>query len=164
MAWGTHMPVLIHLVNKTTGPILELGTGLYSTPFLHWACFDKKRELVSYDSEEKYFNLSAQYGSDYHQVNFVIDWDHIPITNKKWDIAFIDNHPGEKRKDLALKVKDCARFIILHDAWWKEDAVYQYKSIYPFFKYTYIHPVTRKGPTAIVSNFEDVESFYKGLI
>ena len=36
--WGSHLPVLIHLMNHTTGDVLELGTGLYSTPYLHHAC------------------------------------------------------------------------------------------------------------------------------
>ena len=37
---GTHLPVLMDIVSKTDGPILEIGTGVFSTPYLHWACFN----------------------------------------------------------------------------------------------------------------------------
>ena len=49
---GSHLPVLIKMVLMTDGPILELGTGFFSTPVLHWLCAEKKRKLVSYDSSE----------------------------------------------------------------------------------------------------------------
>ena len=61
ITWGSHLPILIKLVGETTGDILELGIGLYSTPFLHWSCFPNKRKLVSYESAEGYIKLLKPY-------------------------------------------------------------------------------------------------------
>ena len=43
--WSSHLPVLIKLMAMTSGDVLEVGTGIYSTPFLHWACFSQGRNL-----------------------------------------------------------------------------------------------------------------------
>ena len=48
-AWSSYLPLLIKVLQCSEGPVLELGTGLVSTPVLHWLCFDMGRELVSYD-------------------------------------------------------------------------------------------------------------------
>lgn len=43
--YGTHLPALLDALNWTTGPVLEMGAGFWSTPVLHQICFD--RELVT---------------------------------------------------------------------------------------------------------------------
>ena len=52
--WSSHLPVLIKIMSITTGDVLEIGTGIYSTPFLHWACFGKKRNILSIENNDKY--------------------------------------------------------------------------------------------------------------
>ena len=158
--WGTHLPVLIKLLSVTNGPVLELGMGLYSTPFLHWACYDKKRPLVSYDSDEKYFHMNEEYRSDFHEVSLVSDWDKI-IIEKPWDVVLVDCHPDTKRKELAMRLKNHAKFIVLHDSYWKDDYAYHYKEIYPSFKYKFDHTALRRTPTTVISNFVNVSEVMK---
>ncbi len=58
--YGTHMACLIAAVINTTGPVLELGSGHYSTPLLHVLCspHDGKpaRLLVSTETELNWLN------------------------------------------------------------------------------------------------------------
>jgi hypothetical protein len=86
---GSHLPLLMKLLDQTNGPVLELGMGLFSTPFLHWACYEKKRSLVSYENKKDFydmfvFNDKREIGNDYsyHDVCFVKDnnWDSIDLS------------------------------------------------------------------------------------
>jgi len=154
--WGTHLPVLIQLMDKTAGDVLELGTGVFSTPYLHYACMLQGRKLVSYENDPEYYeaNLGYQNIKGDHTVSFVDDWSKIPI-EKKWDIAFIDVLPEIERKELARRLKDCATYVVLHDAQNKWEETYQYSEIYPLFKYKFFYkPFWPK--TAILSNFKEI--------
>lgn len=153
-AWGSHIPVLLKMTQRTTGPILELGMGLFSTPILHWICFDSQRHLVSYDSEPTYFNSNAQYATDFHEVYLADNWDNIDI-NKPWDIAFIDLSPPLKRKDMAKKLSLCAKFVILHDTQARVRREYCYDEIYPLFKYRFDYNIAKPW-TTVLSNYEDI--------
>ena len=151
--YGTYLPVLIKVVNNTDGPILELGMGMYSTPYLHWACKDKERELVSYDLNSEYFKVNKQYESDYHKVFLTEDWDKIEI-ERLWDIVFIDVSPAEQRKELAKRVARHAKFVILHDSDDNVDKLYRYSEIYNLFKYKYRYNYLAVKPnTVVLSNF-----------
>ena len=152
--WGSHLPVLMKLFPLTSGVILELGTGIYSTPYLHWSCFLANRKLISYESQEKYYEKARQYRNSRHRVRFAEDWDKLDIEGF-FDIIFIDIHPGSKRKNLAAKLKDSGLFIVLHDSEPTEDDCYKYSEIYPLFKYQYHY--TKINPnTSVLSNFLDI--------
>ena len=76
--WGSHLPVLIKVMSLTKGSVLEMGMGLYSTPFLHWSCY-KERILVSYDNEKEFFEINKQYHEGLHEVYFVDNWSKANI-------------------------------------------------------------------------------------
>lgn len=155
--WGSHLPVLIKLVSITSGPILELGGGLYSTPFLHWACFPTKRKLVSYDNDPKYFQQIFQYKDDFHEVGLVTNWDDVNV-NYPWDIVFVD-HTTERRGIDAKRVANLAKYVVLHDSDpVKHNEVYGYASVYPLFKYRFDYKETSPN-TTILSNFIDLSNF-----
>ena len=72
--YGSHLVALIKLMKITNGPVLEMGGGFFSTPYLHWACWPD-RKLVTYDNQPKYFNEIKQYESDYHKLYLIDNWD-----------------------------------------------------------------------------------------
>ena len=148
------MPVLIKLVAITNGPILELGGGINSTPFLHWACFQNKRELVTYDNNPEYFGVIKQYECDFHKVNLVENWDDIPI-ERPWDLAFVDHAPDFRRKTEIARLANFAKYIIIHDSETKVSHFYKYEEIYPLFKYNFKYRAV-KPHTSVLSNFVDV--------
>src|SRR3954465_681875 len=61
METSTHFPLLIKLVQMTQGPILELGSGLFSTPLLHWLCFEQERELHTWEKYEHYLDFAKKF-------------------------------------------------------------------------------------------------------
>ena len=118
--YASHFPVLAAALAKTTGPVLELGMGWGSTPMLHAMCAPKLRILNSLETDKNWYKQFESFDCDFHSVLRVPDWKDIMAQFGmshvlKWDVAFIDCSPGEIRKDLAMRLKGKAKFILLHD-------------------------------------------------
>lgn len=159
MHYGSYLPVLVKCLSLTTGDVLELGTGIFSTPILHWICSAQKRNLVSYENDGKYFDLFniKSYENEFHQIHLIDDWDSIEI-EKEWDVVFVDHKPAERRKIDILRVANFADFIVIHDTCWRDDKHYHYKEIFPLFKYRYDYNDYRPH-TTVLSNLVDLNGF-----
>ena len=153
---GSHLPVLMKLVHDTPGAILEMGCGIYSTIFLHWACYPTKRRLVTYESKPEWFRFLSQFGNDFHEVHLVENWDSICLS-EPWSVAFIDHAPDERRY-LDIKKLLHADYVVAHDAENRRDKKYRYSSIYPLFKYRHKYSGAFP-PTLILSNRVDLSKF-----
>ena len=136
LAYGTHLPCLIKALGKTSGDILELGTGIFSTPYLRYQCMLSNRKLVSYENFREWYDFMLKYWtSNYnHEINFIDEYSQAPI-DKDWDIILIDQTPDSSRSEEALRLKDRAKYIILHDANPSNYKVTGYDKIYSQFKY-----------------------------
>jgi hypothetical protein len=138
----------------TTGPIAELGVGGFSTPILHGLCELAKRPLVSYENDPDFYEWAKYYGTDWHDVIYVQDWEHVNLSDP-WSVAFVDHAPKSTRSGVAAKVVH-AEYVVAHDS---EDRQYRYAEILPLFKwvknYTLLHP-----HTLILSNHHPVEELW----
>jgi hypothetical protein len=157
--YASHLPVLIKVISITDGPVLELGIGMFSTPYLHWACYSKKRELVSYENEQGYIARFKSYENDYHKLIFTDNWDNIKI-DRPWDMAFIDHEsrPNSRRSIEARRLANFAKYVVLHDTEPSYDKEYKYSEIYPLFKYRYDFKDALPN-TSVLSNFVDLTNF-----
>lgn len=150
---GSHLYALIRVMPITTGPVLEMGVGLNSTPFLHWACLNK-RKLMSYESDPKYLRLFRGYATKMHEMTLVEDYSQADI-EKPWDVALIDHHPNERRKEDIKRLAGYVKYLVVHDTNPKLEHAYHYIEIYPLFKYRVDYPVARTH-VSVLSNFVDV--------
>lgn len=159
MQFGSHIPVLLKCLSLTSGDVLELGTGIFSTPLLHWLCSPNRRRLFSYENDAKYLDLYdlCSYEDEYHQIILVDDWDKIDLA-QPWDVAFIDHKPAERRRVDLLRLANYAKYIIVHDSGWREEKHYHYKDIFPVFKYRYDYTAYRPN-TTVLSNLVDLSDF-----
>ncbi len=164
--YGTHMAPLIQAVNKTEGPILELGTGIFSTPYLHYQGILSKRHITSYDNDEawlKKFSTSDyhahRYEGQYHSFIYVDDWDKADI-EKPWDVALIDHSPSDRRIVDIKRLAQWAKYIIIHDSHERHERVYHYSEIYPLFKYR-TNWEGDANPATVLSNLVDLSNFWK---
>ena len=68
--WGSHIQLLSSAAIATTGDILEMGTGDFSTPMLHdiVASSSPPRMLVSSDTDLGWLFKFASKRSEYHQL------------------------------------------------------------------------------------------------
>lgn len=161
---GSHLPILSRILAMSDGPVLELGMGLFSTPYLHWACFDKKRRLVSYENKKDFYELfifddKRELGNDYkyHEVKFVenSDWDKIDIS-EHWGVVLVDHNPGPRRKEEIRRLANNADYIVVHDTNGRNDWYYHYTEIFSLFKYHYRTKVYPE--TSVLSNFKDLSN------
>ena len=132
LKYGTHLPCLIQAFGKTTGDILELGAGVFSTPYLHYACTLSKRKLVSYENFQEWYDFLKTYENEYHEVNFVEKFADAPI-DKPWDIVLIDQTPDSSRSEEIRRLANLVKYIVIHDANPSNDKVTKYSTIYPLF-------------------------------
>ena len=155
---GSHIPVLIKAMGISEGPVLELGTGLNSTPVLHWLCHEMKRKMDSYESIPMFHRIAWNYENDFHKTHFVTDWDKDLQIDRHWGVVFIDHAPGKRRNVEMARLADNADYVIVHDTEPRSDWHYKYSN--SFDKYKYRYDYTDAYPhTSIFSNFKDLHEF-----
>jgi len=143
-------------VQITSGPILELGCGLYSTTPLHWECFVPQRKLVTYENNPYYFEFLKAYETPWHEVHCIDDWDAIDISGP-WAVAFVDHAPGERR-GIELGRVTHAEYVVCHDSEGRNDRRYHMSKAVPLYKYKFEY--TGAYPhTSIYSNVHQVSEF-----
>lgn len=113
--WTTYMPILAKIVAITNGSILELGTGFFSTPYLHWACYPTKRKLVSYENSSFYAHIASQYTDSFHDIYVTGSYEEIDI-EKEWDVVFIDFFEVQDRQKLLERLLKYAKYVVIHDS------------------------------------------------
>ena len=167
---GSHLPVLIKLFYSTTGPILEMGCGLFSTVFLFWACVAAQRRLVTMESEQKFYDWLTDFKNqknkcymDFHKIVKIDNWDNADLS-ENWGLAFVDHVPDDRRViDIARLTH--AEYVVVHDAEPREDnkrilrGHQPLSSIHKLFRYKYLY--TGANPnTLILSNKHDLSGFH----
>jgi hypothetical protein len=157
VGYSSHLPVLMKVMNMTYGPVLELGTGMYSTPYLHWACYPTRRRLLSIDSQSKYLDLMERFRCDWHSLQLVNNWDDANIAGH-WDVVLVDHEPCGRRIQEIKRLANSALYIVVHDSELRRDKDYHYKEIYPLFEYKWdfkdVYP-----HTCILSNYMVLKDF-----
>lgn len=129
--FATHLPILAASVAHTTGAVLELGCGAYSTPILHALCSVSGRELVSLEGDPECYEILKRFNRGNHRVQFVPDWSKVEIA-RPWDVVLVDHAPGLDRIVKIQALKSHARIIIAHDT---EHRSYNYEPTFATFKY-----------------------------
>ena len=119
-AYGTHQPILIEALKRTSGDVIELGTGDFSTPQLHKLCKNSNRKLVSIDTDEQWLNRYRNLENKNHKIILQnkfekYHWD-CPLLFKKYGLALVDNAPGESRVSNIRKLKTKTDVILAHDS------------------------------------------------
>lgn len=154
-ARGSHLPVLMKLLRVTDGTVLELGSGMYSTAFLHWACWPK-RKLITYENQREWIGFANQFKRDYHEIVFVEDWGKITFPEAK--IALVDyDTPGRFRAEEVGRLTN-VDFVVCHDSENRSDKKYKYSTINDKFKYRFKFTEAGLPYTTIYSNVCDYQS------
>jgi hypothetical protein len=149
------------LIRMTSGPILELGCGNFSTPFLHWTCFPTKRRLVTYESDPRYYKVFLAHiagdkrnlQSDFHEVHLVSNWDDADLS-KPWSIAFVDHAPGGRRMIEVQRLLH-AEYVVAHDT---EICRTLWKKAFVRYPYQYTYRASRPW-TTVLSRTHNLEGF-----
>lgn len=149
----------------TSGDVLEMGLGFFSTPYLHYYCMLTNRNLVSYDNDKgwvKRFSVSTfhnhKYQNNLHKFIYVPNWDDAQI-EKPWDVVLIDHSPSERRIIDIKRLANFAKYIVIHDSNSRHERDYHYSEIYPLFKYRKIWDKEERHAD-VLSNFENLDNLW----
>lgn len=153
---GSHLPVLMKLVQNTSGPILELGCGIYSTIYLHWTCYPMKRRLVTCENHPRYFDFLRQFECDFHEVKCVSSMDEVDV-NFPWSVVLVDHSPEQERVKEIRRLTH-ADYVVAHDSENRSERKYRYSTIFNLFKYRYKYDGAYPH-TTVFSNKYDLTKF-----
>jgi len=158
--YSTHLPVLMEVMNRTDGDVLELGPGVFSTPVLHWMCETRGRNLLTIESDPKWSWFCSQFfATEHHKHICVKSWDDAEKSiDKKWDVVLVDHSPSGRRVEEIRKLANLAKYIVIHDSDERKDREYHYSTIYPLFKYRYDFKDADHN-SVLLSNFVDLKDF-----
>lgn len=157
--WSSHLGVLLRVIAKAEGTVVEFGAGPGSTPVLHWVCRAKGVKLITYESVPFYYMFAKQYQSRNHLVRFVDAWANVTL-RKRCGVLFMDQGPAHVRGLDAMRLRHAADYIVLHDTQPHHEKhvvhhrkrnpdftgtdMYNYDPMWPMFPYVYtctdVHP------------------------
>jgi len=159
--YSTHLPALIKALEKTTGDVLELGMGVFSTPYLHYACMLSNRKLVSYENYKDWAEMFISYGyeNDFHKLHVVDEYSKADI-DKEWGVALIDQTPDKSRVEEAIRLAKLAKIVVLHDSNERYNYLHDYNKVYPLFKHKHIWSRDERHAT-VLSNFINLQNFWR---
>jgi len=148
--FATHLPLLGACVAHTTGPVLELGCGAYSTPLLHALCLG--RPLVSLESDPQWYARFSHLGRGHHAVKLISGpWEEVAL-GESYDVALIDHSPPLRRVREIERLRGHVRLFVVHDT---EHRAYCYEPLLN----TFAHRVEWQGYapwTSVVSDEDDL--------
>ena len=148
--YATHLPVLIACLRKTTGPILELGSGLFSTPIVHaFAVHGRYARTVEADVAwgERIRAFFAGVGTHFTH-DFVIGAE-CDLADHLWSVVLVDHAADRRAPDLELLRPGKPELVIVHDT---EDAGYGVGPILDRFAYRFDFTGTGLPHTSVVSD------------
>jgi hypothetical protein len=172
--FGTRFPVLATVVANTTGPILEMGCGDYSTPMLHALCAPTKRMLVSTDVSRDWLELFLDLQRNWHTFIYVPAYEKQHSGNNAWfsigqsawnsvgsdthwSVVLIDHNPGLRRVVDIERLRSQTDIFVVHDT---EDEQYGYERVLKTFKYVYEYR-RYHVTTTVVSDTIDVAKLFE---
>lgn len=154
--WCSHRYLLwpaLEAVKHFKLPILELGAGYGSSPFMRQYCKDEGLEFLSYDIDKDW--------AEKQEVIHVKTWEDVDW-RREYGMAFVDESPGEHRR-VSISRLHHVKIVCIHDSerpgWNASD--YQVRP--EIEKYTYFYdmiPTEGQGAwTSLCSNFIDVSKW-----
>jgi len=125
--YGTHQRLLTRYLMRTTGPILELGCGNYSTPIIHEIAEAQARRVDTFDNNADWISKFVQLTSSLHGFHCVESWDEF-CPQHHYGLALIDHAPAARRILEIRRLLDWVGIFVIHDT---EDQHYGYHRVFP---------------------------------
>jgi len=158
--WSTHLPVLVAVVAKTQGPVLELGCGHYSTRVLHALCGAQGRsgasseppreaqgrQLLTLDTNPGWLARFKDLESPIHRVVYtdtIAEFVRFVWTASngasfphggRWSVVFEDSGIAQRRPDNIAALRAITDLFVVNNTE-PGRPVYQYERILPSFPY-----------------------------
>lgn len=166
---GSHVAILAAAIARTAGPVLECGTGHWSTPLIHGLA--NGREVLSMETDPQWLGAFEGYRTPWHELMIfsqgaghhqqIAAWasfgKRLHPSKYAEGVCFLDQSPGEARVPMAKEIANKFKFIVAHDVCADippSGGNYGWKQLDGFFKYHFIWKDVRPW-TAVYSNVEE---------
>jgi hypothetical protein len=118
LGFGSHQNVLLKVLGMIKNPVLELGSGEYSTELIHNELLHKNIGIVTVDHDSKWLGKYKYLSNANHRfvrcpVNRMPSFLSADKTN--WGLVFVDFGNWDVRSLAVLKYKDTADYVVVHD-------------------------------------------------
>lgn len=144
----SYKPLLTAVLQLTEGPVLELGSGIWSTPLLAELC-GEGRHFLSLETDAGWAFEAAKKAPTATIVR-VPSWEQaltlLSYIEIKWSVAFIDLAPGHERRPVVEALRNRAHVLVVHDT--EPDKSYAYKFEPEFWGDHFTHIVHDDRSTA----------------
>lgn len=163
-SYFSHIPLLSAAAIKTTGPVLELGSGFGSTLLLHGLCGAMGRQLVTLDTDGEWLNKFINLSRSWHRFKEVDSFVGLPELKERWGLAFVDHGISLQRGVSVVELSGSTDIIVCHDSC--HFFLYGYEPVLSSFKYRYNfkpHNIGSDSPmTTAVSETVNVGELFAG--
>ncbi len=162
-AWGTHQPVLYEAIKRTSGPIVELGSGYNSTALIH-AVAGPDRKVTTFEHDVDWMMRFMQYKVlPNHDVCWLHSWSSILHISGPLSVVFVDQGLWESRAESIKHFANIAEVVVLHDSDYLErELKINFRDYYKWVR-THMplepYPYMTGPPTTIMSNSINVEEW-----
>ena len=123
----------------TTGDILELGMGTFSTPLLHNIGADLNRQVVSIDTDLNWLNKFIFYNNTSTHTIYNMAGNEMNQfgLDKNWGLVLVDHIDQNARSLNVLNFSKLSQIVVVHDTEKSSESFYGYEKnkIRDAFKY-----------------------------
>ena len=168
LSWGSHVPVLLHCLHFTEGPVLEFGCGMYSTAILSMYshlryCLSMETNRDWHEKVKSFFPTNTTEGENRgHDILLVDDYRSAPVDDRNWSVVFVDQEESF-RSESAQKIRYNSRIVVVHDtnSSWVSSALNGFRYRYDF-RDTFPHTGIASETEDLSELVESLQSFFKG--
>jgi hypothetical protein len=141
--YSTHLPVLARLIGRMEAPrLLEFGSGYYSTPLIQSHAGESiENDPVWLAEIQKYYPrvFNGEPRGEYY------------------DLIFVDCSPEASRRERVKENIHRCDLFVLHDALPAWEEAFQYETLKPLFKYSYLYDAL--CPYTLVLSQHEITAF-----
>lgn len=160
---ASHQPLLLAALAATTGPVLELGAGPYSTALIAHECHRLRRFFLAVDNSPIWAEKARSWGA---AAMLTDDWldaaARLADAPWRWGVTLIDLAPGELRRPVLNVLRNKVDVAIVHDTEPEREYAYHFDENY-WESWHCLHDKRRTPWATAVSNSVRVDQWLLGL-
>jgi hypothetical protein len=126
-AYATHQLVLLDVLGRIDKPILELGSGYYSTRQIHNAMEGRGIKVLTIDDNINWLSKYRDLENDWHGLTIMSDKDFEKfcwMDDTEYGLVFIDGTTWDSRTTATMRYKETADYVIIHDSYYPAEMGY----------------------------------------
>ena len=167
-SWGSWMAPLLACITATEGPILEIGAGDWSTPFLHHIAITAGRPVHTVEADQKWMQRYRQLEMENrHTLQHAREGYELAChmaaaaatLHGLWGVVLVDGSPSETRAAQCLILRKHATYLVVHDFSGKECIEAFTDEVLHRWPFIGVAPRPRYSPSSLILGWQPIPAF-----